>query len=220
MMWLRNRSVRRALCARVMLALGFVSLGACAHVRRAPMGYNVSSVHSDYSPAVQLAVAIPLVDSSAGRARVTVVIDSGTIVAPGAATPDTTPVMRDLYLTALIVTAAPASNDGPPKPWASIAQSDSVPLADALRIGVARPVPRLELHVETNHPIDVAHTWLAFRIHGAAMTEPVRMADGQLIPARRVPGGVRVYACTDWTLAGYVDRRRAKALASAYNAAC
>jgi hypothetical protein len=46
-------------------------------------------------------------------------------------------------------------------------------------------------------------------------------SEGRFVaPARRVSGGVRVYACADWTLAGYVDRRRARRLAEAYGAAC
>ena len=38
--------------------------------------------------------------------------------------------------------------------------------------------------------------------------------------AVRVPGGVRVYACANWTLAGHLDRARARALERAYTAAC
>lgn len=196
---------------------------ACAHVKRAPPGYNVSSERSDYTPSLRLAVAVPVVDTAGGRASLIVAIDSGIITAVGGGgeSSDTVAVMGELHLTALLVTAPSTSRgDGPPSPWRAVAQSDSVRIADALRLGEPHAIPRIQLSMETHVPIDPRQTWLVFRVTGGAMTKEITMPDGKLIPARRVPGGVRVFACADWSLAGYVDRKRAKALARAYNAAC
>lgn len=181
----------------------------------------MSSERSDYTPAVRLAVAVPTLDTVGGRTSLTVAIDSGIITAVGGESPDTVAAMRELYLTALLVTPTTRQPDaGPPSPWQAIAQSDSVLIVDALRLGVPQRLPRVQLNVATSAPVEPSRTWLVFRITGGAMTQEIRMPDGQVVPARRVSGGVRVYACAEWTLAGYVDRKRAKALATAYNAAC
>lgn len=208
--------------ARFPLAIiGFVSALGCTHLRAAPHGYNVSSERSDYTPSLRLAVAVPTVDSAGGHISLTIAIDSGMITAVGGESSDTVAAMRDLYLTALLVTAAPKeSGSGPPSPWHPVAESDSILVIDALKLGEARRLPPVRLHVATSTPLDPGRVWLVFRISAGAMTTEIRMADGQVVPARRVSGAVRVFACSDWTLAGYVDRRRAKALARAYNAAC
>lgn len=205
---------------------GIVAAGvlaaACAHPRLAAPGFNISSERSDYSPAVRLAVALPVVPPASSSDTLTVVIDSAVVTAPGAVSSDTTPVMRDLYITALLATrAAPGSAaNGPPEPWHAIATGDSVLLADALHLGVPRGVGHLVLRVAPSAPVDPARTWLVFRISGMAITNAVRLADGSIIPRRPIAGGVRVYACADWTLAGYVDKARSKALARAYTSAC
>jgi hypothetical protein len=195
---------------------------ACAHPRLATPGFNVSSERSDYSPAVRLAVALPVATPASSSDTLTVVIDSAVITAPGAVSTDTTPVMRDLYITPLLATrASPASaTNGPPEPWHAIASGDSVLLADALHLGVPRAVGHLVLRIAPSAPIDPARTWLVFRISGMDITNAVRLADGSIIPRRPIAGGVRVYACADWTLAGYVDKARSKALTKAYTAAC
>lgn len=206
---------------RRLAIVGLLPLFACAHLRRAPAGYNVSSERSDYTPAVRLAVAVPTLDTAGGRTSLTIAVDSGIITAAGGESRDTVAAMRGLYLTALLVTPTTRQQDaGPPSPWQAIAQSDSVLIVDALRLGVPQQLPRVQLSIATATPLEPGRTWLVFRITGGVMTQEIKMPDGQVIPARRVSGGVRVYACSDWTLAGYVDRKRAKALATAYNAAC
>jgi hypothetical protein len=103
-------------------ALIGAGLGGCAHVRPAPSGYNVSSERSDYSPTVRLAVALPLLSPTSNTDGITVVIDSGVLSAPGARTADTRPVMRNLYLTALLATAARSGERGvgPTEPGARL----------------------------------------------------------------------------------------------------
>jgi hypothetical protein len=198
------------------------SIAACTHPRLAPAGFNVSSERSDYSPNVRLAIALPVVPTAASHDTITVVIDSAIVTAPGAASSDTTAVMSDLYITALLATRASAADaaNGPPEPWHALAAGDSMLLADALHLGEPRAVGHLVLHVVPPSPLDPAETWLVFRISGVAMTNAVRLEDGRIIARRPVPGGVRVYACADWTLAGYIDKARAKALARAYTSAC
>lgn len=202
--------------------LAGLAAGACAHPRLAGAGFNVSSERSDYSPTVRLAVALPVVQPTAGRDSITVLIDSAMVLAPGATSADTTPVMSNLYITALLATRAPAAAEGggPPEPWRALAASDSILLADALYLGEPRAVGHVRLSLAAPAALDPTRTWLVFRISGTAMTNAVRLADGSIIARRPVPGGVRVYACADWTLAGYVDKRRAKALARAYTSAC
>lgn len=199
-----------------------VVLCACAHPRLAPAGFNISSERSDYSPAVRLAVALPVVPHGANRDTITVVIDSAIITAPGATSTDTTAVMRHLYITALLATKP--ADDGAPnavqQPWRALAASDSALLADALRLGEPKSVGRIQLHLVPPSSFDSSRTWLVFRITGDAMTNAVMLADGTMIPRRLIAAGVRVFACADWTLGGYVDRARAKALARAYTAAC
>lgn len=196
--------------------------GACAHPRLAARGFNVSSERSDYSPSVRLAVALPLVPAASTRDTIMVVIDSAVVTAPGSISSDTAPVMSNLYITALLATrvSADGAASGPPEPWHELAAGDSVLLVDALHLGVPRSVGRLVLRVAPPVPLDAARTWLVFRISGAAMTNAVMLANGSIIARRLTPGAVRVYACADWTLAGYVDRARSKALARAYTSAC
>jgi hypothetical protein len=205
---------------RLIIACAVAS--GCAHPRLAGTGFNVSSERSDYSPAVRLAVALPVASSSAGHDTITVVIDSAVVLAPGAVSTDTTPLMRNLYVTALLATrdVPDERSGGLPAPWRALAASDSVLLVDALRIGEPRHVGRVELRIPPAAAIDSAHSWLVFRITGDAMTNAVQLADGTIIGRKPVVGGVRVFACADWSLAGYVDRARAKALARAYNSAC
>ena len=126
-----------------------VLAAACAHPRLAAPGFNVSSEQSDYSPAVRLAVALPMAPLVSSSDTLTVVIDSAVITAPGAVSSDTTPVMRDLYITALLaIRAAPVrATNGPPEPWHAIATGDSVLLADALHLRVPRAVGHLVLRV-------------------------------------------------------------------------
>jgi hypothetical protein len=194
----------------------------CAHPRLAAAGYNVSSERSDYSPTVRLAVALPLAPLGKSGDTVTVVIDSAVITAPGARAADTLPVMRNLYITALLATNAPERDKrGPPAaPWLAVAVGDSALLTEALRLGEYQRLRGFQLHIPFPNALDRARTWLIFRVTGVAVTREIELADGRLIAAKQVAGGVRVFACADWTLAGYVDRVRARSLALAYTAAC
>ena len=195
---------------------------ACAHPRLAPPGFNISSERSDYSPNVRLAVALPLVPAASTRDTITVVIDSAIVTAPGSISSDTAAVMSNLYITALLATRPPGGGPatGLPEPWHELAAGDSILLVDALHLGVPRSVGRLVLRVAPPMPLDPTRTWLVFRISGAASTNAVMLADGRIIARRLMPGAVRVYACADWTLAGYVDKARSRELARAYTSAC
>ena len=197
------------------------SSSACVHARRPAAGYNVSSERSDYSPVVRLAVSVPAPPSDGETDDIDVVIDSAIVTAPGTIAADTAPVMRNLFISALLATAPSGAKDrkGPPEPWHAIAESNKVPLVDALRLGEPRATGGVRLHIAAP-TFDPSRTWLVFRITAGVMTQEVRLADGTVIPPRLVESGVRVFACADWTLAGVVDRRRAKALARAYTAAC
>ena len=207
---------------RRIAALAAMVLGGCAHLQPVATGYNVSSERSDYSPNLRLAVALPLLPPAPGVDSLTVVIDSGVLSAPGPRSADTVPIMRNLYMTALLATVTRSAEraKGLVEPWLAVAESDSVPVADALRLGERRAVRRIRLRIAYPVAIDPARTWLVFRITGAAMTKEVHLPDGRVVAPKSVAGGVRVFACADWSLAGYVDRHRATALARAYSAAC
>jgi hypothetical protein len=202
-------------------ATAALTLGGCAHVRPAPGGHNVSSERSDYSPTVRLALRLPVLPTAPSGDTLTIVIDSGVVSAPGAPAADTLPIMRRLYLTALLAVPAPPGNAARPvEPWLDVAQSDSVLVAEALRLGERRALGGIRLRLARPAAVDPASAWLVFRITGAAMTREVHLPDGRTVAPKSVAGGVRVYACADWTLAGYVDRRRAAALRRAYTGAC
>jgi hypothetical protein len=199
-----------------------MALAGCRHLHPAASGYNVSSERSNYSPTLRLAVALPLLPHTANVDSLTVVIDSGVVSAPGPRTADTVAIMRNLYMTALLATATHSAGHakGLVEPWLAVAESDSVPIADALRLGDRRVVRNIRLRIAYPVAVDPARTWLVFRITGAAMTKEVHLPDGRVVAPKRVTGGVRVFACADWSLAGYVDRRRTTALARAYSAVC
>jgi hypothetical protein len=211
---------RLTCCWRLLLA--FSALSGCVHPRPASGGYNVSSERSDYSPTIRLAVALPVIAPAARHDTIIVVIDSAVVTAPGAIAADTSPVMSELYITALLATRPSAREVTPGllEPWRTLATSDSVLLISALRFGVPRSVGHLRLALVPPTTVDPSQTWLVFRISGTVQTNAVMLADGTMFPRRPRPGGVRVYACADWSLAGYVDKTRAKALARAYTAAC
>jgi hypothetical protein len=203
------------------LGVGLLVASACAHPRLAPAGFNVSSERSDYSPTLRLAVALPIVPTGKMYDTITVVIDSAIVSAPGVTSTDTTPVMRNLYITPLLATRGlgDESATGIRPPWRALAAGDSAPLAGALRLGERVALGRIQLHIVPPSAFDPARSWIVFRITGDAVTKPVKLADGTMM-GRRSVSPVRVFACADWTLGGYVDRGRAKALARAYTAAC
>jgi hypothetical protein len=125
--------------------------------------------------------------------------------------------MRNLYITALVATrdTGGESLTGLSHPWQALAESDSALLAGALHLGEPRAVGRIRLRIVPPRAFDPARSWLVFRITGSAVTNAVMLSDGTMIGRRPVSAVVRVFACADWTIAGYVDRTRAKALARA-----
>lgn len=200
-------------------------LTGCAHFQRiepVAAGFNVSSADSDYSPVAQLAVHLPVLPSDSSGDSIVVSIDSAIVSAPGVRAVEDAPAMRHLHLTLLLATEWPDQQiSGVRRPWRVLAESDSLMLADALRLGETRAVGGLRLVVRRPETFDPARTWIVFRITGTAITSEVRSSDGRVVSPRRVVGdGVRVYACANWSLAGYVNRDRARAMAEAYTAAC
>ena len=207
--------------APAILLLTAVACSGCAHARRVAPGFNVSSETSDYSPTARLAVSFPL-SMAASLDSIVVLIDSAILTAPGLRSADTLPVMRNLYISALVATSADGSHVSgrPAPPWLELASGDSALVVEGLRLGEVRHVRHIRLSIARPHSLDPTRAWLIFRISGAAITKEVQLADGRVVAPKSVAGGIRVFACADWTLAGYLDRRRAKALARAYTAAC
>jgi hypothetical protein len=150
-----------------------------------------------------------------------IVVDSGSIAAPGMQPPTAPADMSNLYITALLATPTRgAIRDPSTPPWTAIAASDSIHIADSLRLGESRRLPPLRFAIPRSPRLDPKHTLLVFRITGNASTEDIHLANGRVLPAKANAGKVRVYACADWTLDGFVDRQRAKGLAKAYSATC
>jgi hypothetical protein len=204
------------------LPIVFLAASACAHPRFAPTGFNISSERSDYSPAVRLAIALPVVSPGTSLDTIAIVIDSAIVTAPGAITADTTPLMQNLYVTAILATRDDGGerSGGLSHPWRALAESDSILLADELHLGQPRAVGRIRLGIVPPRNFDPSRSWLVFRITGDAVTNAVMLANGTMIGRKPAAAPIRVFACADWTLAGHVDPARAKALARAYTAAC
>ena len=199
---------------------GITTLAGCGGARaRVGPGPNVSSESSDYSPTIQLTVSLtPLLSRPDS---IVVLIDSGTVKAPGVQPPKTPAAMSNLYLTAFLATPTRSPvRDASTPPWAAVAESDSVHIADSLRLGETQRLPALRFAVPRPQPFDASVASLVFRITGKAATIEIRLADGRAIAAAAGGGKIRVYACADWTLDGFVLERRRKALRRAYNAAC
>ena len=200
------------------LAVLFIAplLAHCASVQQPSRGFNVSSENSDYSPIVRLAVAIQP-DSWRRADPIVVTIDSAVVTTGRRGGSDTLPVMRHIYITALIVERPPRPTATAPA-WVQVAASDSLLLMEDLRLGEIASVTSFQFRVPRPAAFDPAHSWLAFRISGSMMTrEPG--PNGQL-EIRELPSGVRVFACTDWTLAGRTDRVLELDLNRAYSASC
>ncbi len=191
------------------------TLGGCLGARQPPSPWNVSSVASDYSPAVELAARATVGADDA----VVVQVDSGFVVVPGELRPGSHPVMRGLTLTALVVAPSPDTT-GVAHPWEALAESAPVPFADSLRYGEQQRVSALTLVIPSPRDRLPERAWLVFRIDGPAVSEPVRLASGELLAGRLVPGGVRVFACADWNLDRQRDDERARAMKKHYNGAC
>jgi hypothetical protein len=202
--------------ARLLIALAILALPACAGRARVSPGPNISSERSDYSPALRLTVSLPPLLSRPDS--VVVLIDSGVLTAAGIQPLKLPAELSNLYITALLTARANGPiRDARTAPWTAFAESDSILIADSLRLGETRTLPSIRLAIRRPQTLDPSRTTLVFRITGIALDE-------QRDPGKRgsiVRGGrVRVYACADWTLDGFVDKQRRNALAEAYNAAC
>lgn len=209
--------VRRSLV--LALAVATTSAG-CVKPALAPLGVNVSSEQSDYSPTARLAVALAPLRLTADS--IDIVIDSGRITLPGQPVGDTAPAMRDFYLTAMLVVPHAPTGDEPglPHPWLAVAESDSVPVADAMRFGERRPLGRIHLRMPRPPGLDPGNSWLVFRMTGFAVPVMARVPGD--VMGRRAPRAARfrVYACADWNLGGRVDRARARRQQVSYLAVC
>ena len=189
----------------------------CASAR-APVGFNVSSEESSYSPTLRIAVALPLTIDRVNN-RVLVRIDSAVITAPGARTSDTLPIMENLLLTALVVRHDTTSSAAR-RPWLAVGRSDSIYFVDALRYGQSRRLADREFTIYVTEELDIQRHWLVFQVTGAALTQDARTQEGVIAPRKRVSGGIRVYACSDWFLNERIDRTRQRQLRRLYTTAC
>jgi hypothetical protein len=187
----------------------------CASAAQPVSGLIVSSEASDYSPTVRLAVSLSTADV-AGDESLVGTVDSATIYTAETAVPDTASIMKDLYLTALVASRQRTTSGTAPR-WQELARSDSIRLADALRLGEARHVRGLRLVIPNTSGLNPRAAWLVFRITGAVI---LRDRVGDSVVARTIPHGIRVFACAAWNLAGHRDKRIEAALARQYNAAC
>ena len=178
--------------------------------------FVVSSMRSEYSPVVRLAVRVRVDDS------VRVRVDSGQLVAPGTPSPRSRALMRGLVLEALVAERSPDGmrEPGVPGAWRVVMASAPQPLADSVFVGQPVPVPAMHFTMPLSPALSARHAWVVFRIRGNAIGTPVTMADGTVIPAATMTDGVRVHACAERTLTGHLDRRRAKRLARDYLATC
>ena len=195
-------------------------LCACGAARaRIGPGFNISSESSDYSPTARLAISLQALLSRADT--VVVVVDSGSISAPGIQPPTAPADMSNLYITAVLTTPTRGVIRAPnTAPWTAIVESDSIRIADSLRLGETRRLPAMRFAVPRSATVDPKHMLLVFRITGIASTQDIHLADGRVIPAKVNAGKIRVFACADWTLDGFVDKQRSQGLAKAYSAAC
>jgi hypothetical protein len=152
---------------------------------------------------------------------IVILVDSGSMSAPGMQPPTAPADMSNLYMTALLTTPTRvAIRDPGTAPWTVVAESDSIHLADSLRLGESRRLPSLRFSLGRPATRDPKHMLLVFRITGKASTEDIHLADGRVISARVNAGRIRVYACADWTLDGFMNEQRTQGLAKAYSAAC
>lgn len=198
-------------------AMTFCAALVACHTPARP-NVTISSEHSDYSPVVRIRGEI-----AARRDSVIVSIDSGWVGVPGVKQPGAPPVMRDLFLTMLIATAnnEPSSVAMTPQaPWRVAAEGDSIALPGEWKPGEVRPLPARSIGVRLPAGLDLGRSWIAVRIAGAAMTSPVRLNNGSIVPPRAVSDGVRVFACFERSLRGQLDSARARAMAETYTSAC
>jgi hypothetical protein len=200
----------RALAAPALLLVATACLPA--RVRR---DYVVSSLASEYSPVVSLAVKVRVADS------VRVTVDSGSLLAPGDS-PGRTPIMHDLVLEALVAEKSPDGmrEPGVPGAWRVVSTSEPRPIADSVWVGRPVRVGPMSFTLPLSPAVSARRAWLVFRIRGNATSTEVTMVDGSRVPAVVMTDAVRVHACTARTLTGHLDRRRARNLAKDYLGTC
>ena len=209
---------RRALTPVASSAVLLLCACGAARTRMRP-GFNVSSESSDYSPTARLAVSLEAL--LARPDSVIIFVDSGSISAPGIQPPTAPADMSNLYIAALLTTPTRGViRDPSTPPWSAIAESDSIRIADSLRLGETRRLRAMRFSLPRSATLDPKHMLLVFRITGNASTDDIHLADGRVIAAKANAGKVRVFACAAWTLDGFVDEQRAQGLAKAYSAAC
>ena len=205
---------------RVVALLLACELAACVRPASVPVGVNISSDRSDYSPTARLAVALAPLHLT--TETLDIVVDSGSLSVPGEVLGDTTAAMRNIYLTALLV-ARP--NGGTEKaalsaPWRVVAQSDSAMVLDGLRRGERRALGSVRFRLAPPAGLDPGKTWLVFRITGIVVARIAQMEGGPVDVRPPREQRFRVYACADWNLAGRVDRERERQMRVSYLAAC
>lgn len=179
--------------------------------------YVISSERSSYSPTMRAIVALPIRTDTLGQ--LIVILDSLVVHAPGSPGPEPLPIMQNLRISALLVRIEDAAADSQ-SAWRAIATSDSISVVDELSLGQRVVVKGVRFLFASTGPFAPSRTWLVLRITGAALAYDPYTLGGRTELRRRISSGVRVFACSDWTIDGQRRAERARQLASAYNATC
>lgn len=199
-------------------ALITTSLAACASLRGAHARPNVSSFGSDYSPQLRADL-----ETTVRPDAVAVRLSNGSLLAPGDLGGNGKALMRGVTLEALIVSASPPAPIGttaPSQPWEALAQSARKVIADSLMLGVSHALDEITFSIPRPTSLDLANSWIVFRIRATGVATPVRLEDGTVMEGRDVEDGVRVFACSERNLNGRTDQKRAKKLRTSYLSAC
>lgn len=214
------------LCTRILAGTtAAVLLSGC--LARGGRGLTVSSVRSSYSPVVSFNAAVRISDS------VRVQIERVRVLAPGETFEGMGPVTGRVDMQALIVTANPdadlsravidgldgSDRNGTRKPWVELAAGQSVRLADSLMMGVEQRTGPVVFTIPVPSDTRPASSWLVFRITGAAISMPARLADGSVAPLFELPP-IRVFACATKNLDGKTDAARQRVMKEMYSAGC
>lgn len=214
----RSLQCTMARLATLATLASLTSVTACASLHRGAAGIQISSAGSDYSPQLRADVHTTVATDS-----VHVRLTNGSLVAPGDLGGNGRALMRGVTLEALVVAAPPpppAGSLAPPPPWEALTQSARTVIADSLLLGVAHPFDEFTIAIPRPPSLDLARSWLVFRIRATGVATPVRLEDGTVLAGKDVADGVRVFACSERNLDGRVDRKRAKELRRSYIAAC
>ena len=172
---------------------------------------GICSEGSTYAPTMRL-----LVTMTGGVGSLAVTLDSGIVRIPGSGTEGPS-LMEHLFIRAFVAVALDPgeANSVREHAWRALAWSDSVPLADALRYGESRSVPRHVFHMVWSGAQAPSDAWLGFSITGDAVNPRARTPSQRLIR-----GGVRVFACDPRQLSGIPDASRVARLRDSYSAVC